>query len=77
MEKTKLDIPEEVIDRANSLRESWRGAEADQVIAEWARNEALREAAEVARTTALTLDDIGYEAEVIAQGILELIEEEA
>lgn len=44
-------------------------------IAAWARNEALREAAETARTTTLTLDDVGYETEAIAYAILDLVKE--
>jgi Tfp pilus assembly protein PilW len=42
-----MNIPEEVVDAADSLRESWRADEANQLIAAWARKEALREAAEI------------------------------
>lgn len=41
-----MNIPDGVIERAGYLRESRRDAEADQVIAEWARKEALRDAAD-------------------------------
>jgi hypothetical protein len=49
-----MKIPDEVVHAADSLRESWRADEANQLIAEWARKEALREAADLLQSRSLS-----------------------